>query len=163
MSKINNAHKFTVAAAFGAAAIFGMLSFGSSAEAAKSVASCQGATANQAMSCCEKFVKENGRPLWMIQTRTSCREAAVCRGGKSGIIGIAEAAVKRCHIHVVEIIKEGGGEERGSDPGRGSSALPGKVESPCRKGIAPDQYVGANPCRRSHATSPGFALVKSGN
>ena len=38
------------------------------------------------------------------------------------------------------------------------SALPGKVESPCRKGIAPNQYVGANPCRRSHATSPGFAL-----
>jgi hypothetical protein len=32
------------------------------------------------------------------------------------------------------------------------------VESPCRKGIAPVQYVGANPYRRSHATSPGFAL-----
>ena len=80
MSKINNAQKFTVAAVFGAAAIFDMLSFGSSAEAAKSVASCQGATGNQAMSSCEKFVKENGRPLWMIQTRTSCREATICRG-----------------------------------------------------------------------------------
>ena len=40
-----------------------------------------------------------------------------------------------------------------------SSALPGKVKTPCRKGIAPDRYVGANPCRRSLATSPGFALV----
>jgi hypothetical protein len=122
MCKINNAHKFNVAAAFGAAAIFGMLLFGSSAEAAKSAAGCQGATANQAMSCCEKFVKENGRSLWMIQTRTSCREAAVCRGGKSGIIGIAEIAVKRCHVRVVEIIKEGGDEERGGDPGRGSKS-----------------------------------------
>jgi hypothetical protein len=42
-----------------------------------------------------------------------------------------------------------------------TSALPGKVESPCRKGIAPLQYVGANPYRRSRATSPGFALALS--
>jgi hypothetical protein len=53
--------------------------------------------------------------------------------------------------------------------------LPFKVESPCRKEpkvrdseLAPDQYAGANPYRRSHATpdlvrgklSPGFAQDK---
>jgi hypothetical protein len=30
-----------------------------------------------------------------------------------------------------------------------SSALPGKPESACRKGTAPDQYAGANPYRKS--------------
>ena len=57
MSKFNNTHTFTAAAAFGAAALFSMLSFGGNAEAA-SVLSCKGASATKVASCCEKLVEE---------------------------------------------------------------------------------------------------------
>jgi hypothetical protein len=94
MTKSNSIHKFTIAAAFGAAALFSMLSFGSTAEAAN-VLSCQGNTAGQVISCCEKLVKKNGRPVWMIDDGVSCKKIAVCRGGFNGI---AAAVVKRCYI-----------------------------------------------------------------
>ena len=53
MNKIINSTKFT-AAAFGAAALFSMLSFGGTAEA-KSVLSCQGGTSKKVVDCCEKW------------------------------------------------------------------------------------------------------------
>jgi hypothetical protein len=77
MSKISYSRKFTAAAAFGAAALFSMLSFGSSAEAA-SVFSCKGTSLKKVADCCEQIVKENGRPLWMTQAGATCRSAAVC-------------------------------------------------------------------------------------
>ena len=86
MSKFNNTHKVTAAAAFGAAALFSMLSFGSTAEAA-SVLSCQGDTASKVKSCCEQLVKENGRPFWMVQAGTTCSNLVVC-----------QRKSKRCYI-----------------------------------------------------------------
>ena len=77
MSKIIYNHKFTAAVAFGAAALFSMLSFGNGAEAA-SVLSCQGSTASSVKSCCEKLVKANGRPFWMVQAGTTCSKLVVC-------------------------------------------------------------------------------------
>lgn len=74
MTKFNSTHKFTAAAAFGAAALFSMLSFGGTAEAAKSVASCHGTSAGQIISCCKHIVEERGRPYWMIQSVGGCRE-----------------------------------------------------------------------------------------
>jgi hypothetical protein len=96
MTKFNCTHKITAGAAFGAAALFSMLSFGSTAEAAN-ILSCQGNTAGKVISCCEKLVKKNGRPVWMIQDGTSCKKAAVCRGGPNDIAAIA-LVVKRCYI-----------------------------------------------------------------
>ena len=58
MSKFNHTHTFT-AAAFGAAALFSMLSFGGTAEAAN-VLSCKGASATKVASCCEQIVEEKG-------------------------------------------------------------------------------------------------------
>ena len=116
MSKFNNARTFT-AAAFGAAALFSMLSFGSNAEAA-SVLSCKGASATKVASCCEKIVEERGRPLWMIQSSTNCHEATVCRG--SGMVGVASLAVNRCYIHVMLIDGEGGDNRKGGRRGGGA-------------------------------------------
>lgn len=81
MTNLNNAHKFSAAAVFGAAALFSMLSFGSNAEAA-SVFSCKGATASVVTSCCEKVVEERGRPLWMTQAKMNCHDAVSCMVGK---------------------------------------------------------------------------------
>ena len=77
MSKIRYNRKFIAAAAFGTAALFSMLSFGNSAEAA-SVFSCKGPTAKKVVACCEQITKENGLPRWMVQSGISCRSAVVC-------------------------------------------------------------------------------------
>jgi hypothetical protein len=109
MTNLNSTHKIAAAAAFGAAALFSMLSFGSSAEAA-SVLNCKGASATKIASCCEKAVEENGRrPLWMIQSRMNCHDQAImkCRARQRYVTAIA--------------IDGGGGndEEGGGDQGRG--------------------------------------------
>jgi hypothetical protein len=116
---MTNTHKFSAAAAFGAAALFSMLSFGGNAEAA-SVLNCKGASAAKVASCCEKVVAENGRrPLWMIQSRMNCHEAAVCRGrGGGGPIGVAALVVNPCYIQVMLIDGEGGKENRGRGRGQ---------------------------------------------
>ena len=112
MTHFNSTHKFTAAAAFGAAALFSMLSFGSNAEAAQSLSRCQGGTAKAVVSCCDMLTKAQ-RPLWMIQTRSSCKEVVVC-GGKQN-------SNRRCYVRITHIEKHGGdgGEDGGGDPGRG--------------------------------------------
>ena len=125
MNTIANNHKFSAAAAFGAAALFSMLSFGSSAEAAR-VSSCQGPTASSVKSCCEQLVKENGRPVWMVQSGTSCSKATRCRGGYT-TIGIAALVAKRCYIQAVyEVKDEGGGHPERPDPGRSTPNTPAR-------------------------------------
>ena len=104
MTKINSTYKFSAAAAFGAAALFSMLSMGSTAQAS-SVLSCKGTSASGVKSCCEEMVKENGRPMWMIHSGTSCNKAVVCRKG-GHIIGIAAVAPIHCYIHIVDIFNE---------------------------------------------------------
>ncbi len=74
-----------------------MLSFGSNAEAS-SILSCKGASAAKVASCCEKVVEENGhRPLWMIQNRMNCHDAALvkCHG-------------RQCYVRIVAIDFKGG-------------------------------------------------------
>jgi hypothetical protein len=124
MTKFNSTHKFTAAAAFGAAAIFSMLSFGSNAEAA-SVSSCQATTAKKVVDCCEQMTKKKGRPFWMIQSGTNCHQAAVCRGKRGLTIGIAAVAVKPCYIQAVYKINDGGGDkDKGDDkPSRGPNSI----------------------------------------
>jgi len=115
MSKFINNTKFTAAAAFGAAALFSMLAFGGAAEA-KSVLNCQGGTSKKVVDCCEKLVKENGRPFWMVQSGMTCKRIAVCRGGPN-LLAIA-VVPNRCYARVLEI-RDDGSEKRG-DPGRGN-------------------------------------------
>jgi len=105
MNKFNNTHTFA-AAAFGAAALFSMLSFGSTAEAA-SVLNCKGASAAKIASCCEKVVEENGRrPLWMIQARMNCHDTALVK-----CIG------RQCYVHVVYALEGGSQEQHGGRRG----------------------------------------------
>ena len=114
MSKFNNAPTFT-AAAFGAAALFSMLSFGGSAEAA-SVLSCKGPTASSVKSCCQQLVKAHGRPHWMVESGSSCQKATVCRGGVAPI-AVAAIVIKPCYIQAL-YLKEGGGKKEDNTPSR---------------------------------------------
>lgn len=120
MTCFKSTHKFTVAAAFGAAALFSMLSFGSNAEAAQSISLCQGGTAKAVVSCCDRLTKAQ-RPLWMIQSRSSCKEVVVCGGPQDN--------ERRCHARVTFRPNDrgggeesGGGEDGGNDPGRGPNS-----------------------------------------
>ena len=80
MSKFNNTHKFTAAAAFGAAAMFSMLSFGSNAEAARNPMSCHGSTAKAVMECCVEITNIN-HPFEKNKTGRSCQStfAVACK------------------------------------------------------------------------------------
>lgn len=104
MSKFIENPKFSAVAAMGAAAIFSVLLFGGNAEAA-SVSSCKGATASKVKSCCERIVKENGRPHWMIKSGTTCSEAVACKGGASPLALVAVVA-QRCYIKYAFKIKD---------------------------------------------------------
>ena len=99
-----NTHTFT-AAAFGAAALFSMLSFGGTAEAA-SVLSCKGASATKVAACCEQIVEDKGRPLWMMQAKMNCHSAIQCWG-------------RQCYYRVLAI-EDRGNESRSERGGRSS-------------------------------------------
>jgi hypothetical protein len=112
MTKFNSTHKISAGAVFGAAILFSMLSFGSSAEASN-ILSCHGNTAGQVISCCEKLVKKNGRPMWMIGN--SCKKIAVCRA--PGLIAVAAVAPNRCYARLADM-NDAGGPGGGGNPGR---------------------------------------------
>jgi hypothetical protein len=93
-TNINN-RKLTSGVLFGAVAIFSVLSLGYPAEAAATL-NCKADTASKVIKCCDKILQESGRPLWMVQSGSSCRKAAVCKG-----VLIGAAAVKTCYVQVV--------------------------------------------------------------
>ena len=104
MTKIITSRTFT-AAAFGAAALFSIMSFGSGAQAS-SVLSCYGATANQAVACCDRMVEKNGMPMWMVQSGASCHTAVKCKWKN------------KCYIIAWDFAREGGGNRNNN--GRGN-------------------------------------------
>jgi hypothetical protein len=69
MSNISNKQKVTAIAAIGAAAVFGMLSFGSSAQAAKYSYNCNLLNAAFGLSCCDRMMGSR-----LIDTNANCHE-----------------------------------------------------------------------------------------
>ncbi len=108
MTIFNTTNTFA-AAAFGAAAFFSMISFGSSAEAAQNLSSCQGGSSKAVIACCDKLTKSQ-RPLWMTQSGTNCREAVVCGG--------LQSKDRRCYVRIV-LIDPQRGDTPGGTPDRG--------------------------------------------
>jgi hypothetical protein len=92
-----------VCASFFAAAAFGALSIGPTAQAADSLNSCTGSSARKVIDCCQKIVRVH-RPYWMIGTGASCAGAVVCSSNGSKAKDIAGAksmkvkVKKTCHI-----------------------------------------------------------------
>ncbi|MEQ1524617.1 MAG: hypothetical protein ABL936_25425 [Aestuariivirga sp.] len=112
MTNLNSTHKITAAAVFGAAALFSMLSFGSNAEAAQGLSRCQGGTVKAVVSCCDMLTKAQ-RPLWMVQTRSSCKEVVVCAGKQN--------SDRRCYVRITHKQNDGGDKKEGGDPGPNST------------------------------------------
>jgi hypothetical protein len=108
--------RILTAGAFVAAATFSILSLGNSAQASTSLSGCGGPSAQKVIDCCQKFTRIS-RPLWMIDSESSCHGATVCTSRSSGIVG-AVSTVKRCYIKRVNLDNEthpkpSSGNERG--------------------------------------------------
>ena len=69
MNTISNKQKVTAIAAIGAAAVFGMLSFGSSAQAATHSYNCQFMSGVLGLACCDRMVGSQ-----VINVNASCHE-----------------------------------------------------------------------------------------
>jgi hypothetical protein len=132
MSTIINTHKFTAAAAFGAAALFSMLSFGSSAEAS-SVLSCEGTTIKSVVSCCHEMTRDQ-RPYWMIRSGKNCDQVVACRAKKAhATTAVAFVApVKRCYVKLADENPNDGGE-----PGDGGGTRRGGGRGPNNPSSSP--------------------------
>ncbi len=136
MTKFNSTHKFTAGAAFGAAALFSMLSFGSNAEAAQSVFSCEGSTAKRVVSCCHEMTR-NHRPFWMIRSGKNCTQiTVVCHKGKASTAATAAGLpVKRCYVKLEIDDNPNGG---GNPPGDGGGTKRGDGRGPNTTSSSPN-------------------------
>ncbi len=125
MTKINQRSMSTGAAAFGAVAILGLSFFGGSAEASVSsrLMQCSGQNAKKVVNCCEQVIAKK-RPLWMINTSTSCHAAVVCRMVKvsSGLTLTHVSAPKTKKIcSIVQLAQvNDGGDNKGPKRERGT-------------------------------------------
>ena len=103
----------TAAAAFSVAAILGVISFGSRAEASNSLLSCHGDTARKVVDCCKHMTLES-KPRWMLDQGISCNDAVACRkGGPNKVIALL--VVDRCYfkrLYDNHSNDEGGGKLR---------------------------------------------------
>ena len=118
MTMFNSTHKLA-AAAFGAAAIFSVISFSSNAEASQGPLSCHGSSAKKVMECCAERI-DNSRPAWMIKTGRSCHTSyvATCKRNNNTFA----AANLRCYLRprppgIFIKATEGGGNEGSSITG----------------------------------------------
>ena len=118
MTRFNSTHKLA-AAAFGAAAIFSVISFSSNAEASQGPLSCHGSSAKKVMECCAETIN-NSRPSWMIKTGRSCHIlfSVTCKPGYD----VAGAPNFKCRLRprpptIAAKATEGGGNEGNSFTG----------------------------------------------
>jgi hypothetical protein len=117
MTKFNSTHKNSAGAAFGAAILFSILSFGSNAEAS-SVFKCEGTTAKKVVSCCHEMTRDQ-RPFWMIKSGKNCNQiTVVCHKGKASTAATAAGLpVKRCYVKLENEDNMNGGGNPGDDGG----------------------------------------------
>jgi hypothetical protein len=83
--------------------IAGLMTFGTltissmqaQASSATSLGQCRAFTKEKVVRCCDDIVKNVGEPLWMRESHSSCRTAAVCVGGTVGLTARRKVA---CYI-----------------------------------------------------------------
>jgi hypothetical protein len=76
------------------------MGFSTNANAGSLRDTCSGTTLSSVRNCCNTWVRQHGKPMWMLDNRGSCSSAAVCTGGSVGEIGAVAKIVtkRRCYI-----------------------------------------------------------------
>jgi hypothetical protein len=89
--------KLTAAAAL---AIVGYAAFATSANASVSseLNKCRYNTKSKVINCCERVLRDEQRPLWMIESGDNCRTAAVCFPSRRGVIKASFGGAPNCFI-----------------------------------------------------------------
>jgi hypothetical protein len=84
-----------------------VMGFSTNANAASLSDTCSGTTLSSVRNCCNTWVRQHGKPMWMMDNRGSCSSAAACSGGRGGgeIKAIAKIVThRRCYIDQVVLI-----------------------------------------------------------
>ena len=85
------------------------MGFSTNANAGSLRDTCSGTTLSSVRNCCNTWVRQHGKPMWMLDNRGSCSSAAACSGGRGGgVVGIASIAKivtqRRCYIDQVVLL-----------------------------------------------------------
>ncbi len=76
------------------------ISYSTSANASSLRDSCSGNSLSAVRTCCNTWVRQHGKPMWMLDNGGSCSTAVVCSGGSNGQLKTLTAFVTnpRCYI-----------------------------------------------------------------
>jgi hypothetical protein len=118
---MTNTSKFSIAVAAAALSVGFAISLSSPANAAGSMLEkCQPGSSRAVVErCCATWIRENGRPLWMVEAVASCGDAVSCKVGKrgSGPVGTISAVAVRtkCWINIIHTNGQGSGNKPGNN------------------------------------------------
>lgn len=86
------------------------MGFSGNANAGSLRDTCSGTTLSSVRNCCNTWVRQHGKPMWMLDNRGSCSSAAACTGGRGSVGEIAAVAKivthRRCYIDQVVILEK---------------------------------------------------------
>ncbi len=91
------------------------------AKASPTMSQCNGTSIAAVQSCCSKWVKKNGEPVWMQQGGASCSSSVVCTSGAAAgkgkpFFGIASIKNKPkkvsqlCYVDASDVHHQGSGQ-----------------------------------------------------
>jgi hypothetical protein len=84
------------------------MGFSTNANAGSLRDTCSGTTLTSVRNCCNTWVRQHGKPMWMLDNRGSCSSAAACSGGHGSVGEIAAVAKiitkRRCYIDQVVLL-----------------------------------------------------------
>jgi hypothetical protein len=104
---------YILSAMIGISATYGLTP--GSAEASSLARECRAGSSGQVVACCESYVREHGRPIWMRTGGASCREIKIKCSERKGN--------RTCSPVPITYIDQRGGrpDDGGKNPGGGNN------------------------------------------
>ncbi len=87
---------FVIATLFGLGAL-GFSSFSAQAGATADLGKCRAFTKEKVVSCCNHIIKFEKKPMWMLETESSCQSVVKCAPKKTPATYVAKP---RCYVEV---------------------------------------------------------------
>jgi hypothetical protein len=109
MTKSQNMLSLSTLALVGALFALPAISSDANASATSKLMNCQFNSMQKTIDCCEKVLRKEDKPLWMIGSGTNCKSVAKCFGGGT-VNSISYVPQRRCRIVILE--QDGGNGDR---------------------------------------------------
>ncbi len=95
-----SAFKFSIAAAF-AFVGYAALTSGAEASTTSQLNKCRYNDKRQVVECCERILRDEDKPYWMVEGGHNCNSSAVCTPKRRGFQKASFSAAKpRCYIRI---------------------------------------------------------------